>query len=115
MVPKRVFLVTSWFDCRVVVGDSSFSPWAMDSAPAGVRVSIFTSWVCVCAGFRREDYHALVKAVKAGLPVTIDKLEAHYPAGGNVDQVIDASSPPTGRYSPDLERAAPLTWRVDRC
>lgn len=32
----------------------------------------------------------LIKAYKAGLDVTIDKLEAHYLAGGNVDRVIDA-------------------------
>ncbi|MGI6035089.1 MAG: flotillin-like protein FloA [Limnochordia bacterium] len=31
-----------------------------------------------------------IKAVKAGLDVTTDKLEAHYLAGGNVDRVIDA-------------------------
>ena len=27
----------------------------------------------------------LIKAMKAGLDVSIDKLEAHYLAGGNVD------------------------------
>lgn len=32
----------------------------------------------------------LIKAGKAGLDVTVDKLEAHYLAGGNVDRVIDA-------------------------
>lgn len=32
----------------------------------------------------------LIKAKKAGLNVTVDKLEAHYLAGGNVDRVIDA-------------------------
>jgi len=32
----------------------------------------------------------LIKATKAGLSVTVDKLEAHYLAGGNVDRVIDA-------------------------
>ena len=32
----------------------------------------------------------LIKAVKAGLDVAIDKLEAHYLAGGNVDRVVDA-------------------------
>ncbi|HHT36491.1 MAG TPA: flotillin-like protein FloA [Firmicutes bacterium] len=32
----------------------------------------------------------LIKAQKAGLDVTIDKLEAHYLAGGNVDRVVDA-------------------------
>ena len=32
----------------------------------------------------------LIKAVKAGLDVSGDKLEAHFLAGGNVDRVIDA-------------------------
>ncbi|MCL4516944.1 MAG: flotillin-like protein FloA [Firmicutes bacterium] len=32
----------------------------------------------------------LIKAVKAGLNVSVDKLEAHYLAGGNVDRVVDA-------------------------
>src|SRR5690606_14405900 len=32
----------------------------------------------------------LTKAVNAGLDVAIDKLEAHYLAGGNVDRVVDA-------------------------
>ena len=32
----------------------------------------------------------LIKAEKAGLDVTIDKLEAHFLAGGNVDRVVDA-------------------------
>ena len=32
----------------------------------------------------------LIKATKAGLDVSINKLEAHYLAGGNVDRVINA-------------------------
>ncbi|NLM36530.1 MAG: flotillin-like protein FloA, partial [Firmicutes bacterium] len=32
----------------------------------------------------------MIKAEKAGLEITVDKLEAHYLAGGNVDRVIDA-------------------------
>ena len=32
----------------------------------------------------------LIKATKAGLNVSINKLEAHYLAGGNVDRVINA-------------------------
>lgn len=30
------------------------------------------------------------KAAKAGLDISIDKLEAHHLAGGNVDRVVDA-------------------------
>jgi len=32
----------------------------------------------------------LIKAHKAGLPVTINQLESHYLAGGNVDRVVNA-------------------------
>lgn len=32
----------------------------------------------------------LIKATKAGLEVSINKLEAHYLAGGNVDRVVNA-------------------------
>lgn len=62
------------------------SAWA-----AGVHVGIFT---LVGMRLRRVPpfriVMPLIKAVKAGIDVTIDKLEAHYLAGGNVDRVIDA-------------------------
>ena len=32
----------------------------------------------------------LIKATKAGLTVSINKLEAHYLAGGNVDRVVNS-------------------------
>jgi uncharacterized protein YqfA (UPF0365 family) len=32
----------------------------------------------------------LIKAEKAGIPISINKLEAHYLAGGNVDRVVNA-------------------------
>lgn len=32
----------------------------------------------------------LIKAIKAGIPMTTDMLEQHYLAGGNVDRVVDA-------------------------
>ena len=58
---------------------------------AGVRVGIFT---LIGMRLRRVPPHklvnALIKATKAGLAISIDKLEAHYLAGGNVDRVIDA-------------------------
>lgn len=58
---------------------------------AGVRVGIFT---LVGMRIRRvvpsRIVNPMIKAVKAGLDVQIDKLEAHYLAGGNVDRVINA-------------------------
>ncbi|NLC76768.1 MAG: flotillin-like protein FloA [Clostridia bacterium] len=58
---------------------------------AGVRVGIFT---LVGMRLRRVPpvriVGPLIKADKAGLEVSSDKLEAHYLAGGNVDRVVDA-------------------------
>ena len=58
---------------------------------AGVKVSIMT-----LMGMRLRRVSPaqivlpLVKANKAGLDVTVDQLEAHYLAGGDVDRVVDA-------------------------
>ena len=58
---------------------------------AGVRVSIVT---LIGMRLRRvppsQIILPLIKAEKAGLETGIDKLEAHYLAGGNVDRVVDA-------------------------
>src|SRR5690625_750853 len=58
---------------------------------SGVRVSIFT---LVGMRMRRiapsRIINPLIKATKAGLDITIDQLETHYLAGGNVDRVVDA-------------------------
>lgn len=58
---------------------------------AGVRVSIVT---LIGMRLRRVPPHKivnpLIKADKAGLALTVNQLEAHYLAGGNVDRVVDA-------------------------
>lgn len=58
---------------------------------AGVRISIFT---LVGMRLRRvipgRVVNPLIKAHKAGLDVTINQLESHYLAGGNVDRVVNA-------------------------
>ncbi|MDQ0339635.1 uncharacterized protein YqfA (UPF0365 family) [Caldalkalibacillus uzonensis] len=58
---------------------------------AGVRVPIFT---LVGMRFRRvipaRVINPLVKARKAGLDLSINQLESHYLAGGNVDRVVNA-------------------------
>ncbi len=62
------------------------SAWA-----AGVRVGLLT---LVGMRLRRvvpaRIIMPMIKSVKAGLPVSVDKLEAHHLAGGNVDRVVDA-------------------------
>ncbi|MDW7670306.1 MAG: flotillin-like protein FloA [Bacillota bacterium] len=58
---------------------------------SGVRVGIFT---LIGMRFRRvapsRIVNPLIKATKAGLDLNIDKLEAHFLAGGDVNRVIDA-------------------------
>ena len=58
---------------------------------AGVNVGIFT---LVGMRLRRVNpsqiVMPLIKANKAGLDVNVNQLEAHYPAGGDVDRVVDA-------------------------
>ena len=58
---------------------------------SGVKVSIMT---LIGMRFRRvrpsRIVDPMIKATKAGLSLSIDKLEAHYLAGGNVNTVIDA-------------------------
>lgn len=57
----------------------------------GVRVRIST---LIGMRLRRvvpsRIVNPMIKATKAGLTISIDDLEAHYLAGGNVDEVIDA-------------------------
>ncbi len=58
---------------------------------AGVKIGIIT---LIGMRLRRVPpariVNPLIKAVKAGLTVTVNQLEAHYLAGGNVDRVVDA-------------------------
>jgi len=58
---------------------------------SGVRVGLFT---LVGMRLRRVTPHEIIrpqiKATKAGLDLSINDLEAHYLAGGNINDVIDA-------------------------
>lgn len=58
---------------------------------AGVRISLKT---LIGMRFRRVQpariVNPLIKAVKAGVDIDIDRLEVHYLAGGNVDRVANA-------------------------
>ena len=71
----------------------SFVPLGLwiSAAASGVRVGIFQ-----LVGMRVRKVipsrivNPMIKATKAGLSVNINKLEAHYLAGGNVDRVVNA-------------------------
>ncbi|MDR3086137.1 MAG: flotillin-like protein FloA [Christensenellaceae bacterium] len=71
----------------------SFFPLGLwiSALASGVRIGIFT---LVGMRFRRITpsrlVYPMIKATKAGLVISINELEAHYLAGGNVDRVINA-------------------------
>lgn len=80
----------------VIIGLSIFLHFVplglwISAMAAGVNVGIFT---LVGMRLRRvppqQIVLPLIKANKAGLEVSVNQLEAHYLAGGNVDRVIDA-------------------------
>ena len=63
----------------------------ISAVAAGVRIGI---WNLVGMRLRRVKpariVMPMVKATKAGLSLTVNQLEAHYLAGGNVDKVVNA-------------------------
>ncbi|MFA7466845.1 MAG: flotillin-like protein FloA [Desulfotomaculaceae bacterium] len=77
----------------VVVTIFSFIPVGLwiSALAAGVRVGIMT---LIGMRLRRVPpariVNPLIKADKAGLDISVNQLEAHYLAGGNVDRLVDA-------------------------
>lgn len=71
----------------------SFIPVGLwiSSLAANVKVSIFN---LIGMRLRRvvpaKIVYPLIKAIKAGLSLNVNQLEAHYLAGGNVDSVVNA-------------------------
>ena len=63
----------------------------ISAAASGVRVGVFQ-----LVGMRirkvvpQRIVNPMIKATKAGLELSINKLQAHYLAGGNVDRVVNA-------------------------
>lgn len=77
---------------------------------AGVRLGIFN---LIGMRLRRvvpsRIVNPLIKASKAGLAVNVNKLEAHYLAGGNVDRVVNALIAAQRANIPlEFERAAAI-------
>jgi len=90
----------------------SFVPVGLwiSAAAAGVRVRILT---LIGMKLRRvvpsRVVNPMIKAQKAGLDVSINKLEAHYLAGGNVDRVVNALIAAQRANIPlEFERAAAI-------
>ncbi len=90
------YISTLIFFILILVGLAvlfSFIPVGLwiSALAAGVRIGIFT---LVGMRLRRvppgQIVAPLIKADKAGLDITVNQLEAHYLAGGNVDRVVNA-------------------------
>ena len=63
----------------------------VSSLASGVKVGVFQLIGMKIRKVRpARIVNPMIKATKAGLTVSINKLEAHYLAGGNVDRVINA-------------------------
>jgi len=98
-----IFVILSFF---------SFVPVGLwiSAYAAGVRIGIFT---LIGMRLRRvipsRIVNPMIKAEKAGLDVSINKLEAHYLAGGNVDKVVNALIAAQRANIPlEFERAAAI-------
>ncbi|MGI5899832.1 MAG: flotillin-like protein FloA [Christensenellales bacterium] len=77
---------------------------------SGVKIKIFT---LIGMRIRRivpaRLVNPMIKATKAGLDININKLEAHYLAGGNVDNVINALiAAQRANINLEFERAAAI-------
>lgn len=88
-----MILLTAGIVVFILILFFSFVPVGLwiSSMAAGVRVGIFS---LVGMRLRRvvpsRIVLPLVKATKAGLQLSVNQLEAHYLAGGNVDGVVNA-------------------------
>lgn len=98
-----IFLVSSFF---------TFVPVGLwiSAYAAGVKIGIFT---LIGMRLRRvvpsKIVNPMIKADKAGLSVSINKLEAHFLAGGNVDRVVNALIAAQRANIPlEFERAAAI-------
>jgi len=87
------FLLLVIFGIVGIVVIFSFIPIGLwiSALAAGVKIGIMT---LIGMRFRRVPpariVSPLIKADKAGLVVSVNQLEAHYLAGGNVDRVVDS-------------------------
>lgn len=86
-------LILFFLGLIVIVTIFSFIPVGLwiSALAAGVRVGIMT---LIGMRLRRVPpariVNPLIKADKAGLNISVNQLEAHYLAGGNVDRLVDA-------------------------
>ncbi len=113
-MPQGILIVTGIIIAAIVVLAIilTFVPLGLwiSALAAGVRIGIFN---LIGMRLRRvvpsRIVNPLIKATKAGLNVSVDKLEAHYLAGGNVDRVVNALIAAQRANIPlEFERAAAI-------
>lgn len=89
-VPFIILLAISFIVLSVILSFIPVGLW-VTAYFSGVKIGIFT---LIGMRFRRVQpiriVNPLIKATKAGLDLDIDKLEAHYLAGGDINSVVDA-------------------------
>ena len=88
LIPLIVIVVV--FAVALILAFVPLGLW-ISARAADVRIGIFN---LIGMRLRRvvpsRIVNPLIKATKAGIAVSADKLEAHYLAGGNVDRVVNA-------------------------
>lgn len=89
LIPLFIFII-ALIGVAVIFSFIPVGLW-ISALAANVRIGIIT---LIGMRLRRvppaKIVNPLIKAVKAGLGVTVNQLEAHYLAGGNVDRVVNA-------------------------
>ncbi len=89
LVPLFIFIV-ALIGVAVIFSFIPVGLW-ISALAANVQIGIIT---LIGMRLRRvppaKIVNPLIKAVKAGISVTVNELEAHYLAGGNVDRVVNA-------------------------
>ncbi|SFQ99798.1 flotillin-like protein FloA [Desulfoscipio geothermicus] len=89
-VSLLILVVLIFIGLAVILSFIPVGLW-ISALAAGVRVGIVT---LIGMRLRRVPpariVNPLIKADKAGLDISVNQLEAHYLAGGNVDRVVDA-------------------------
>ena len=113
-MPQAVLLVLGIIIVAIIVLSIilTFVPLGLwiSALAAGVKIGIFN---LIGMRLRRvipsRIVNPLIEATKAGLTVSVDKLEAHYLAGGNVDRVINALiAAQRANIALEFERAAAI-------
>lgn len=92
MEPGAIIAIAIAVVCFLIIF-FSFVPLGLwiSAAASGVRVGLFTLIGMKIRKVRpARIINPLIKATKAGLDLSINKMEAHYLAGGNVDRVANA-------------------------